>query len=94
MSYQMVSRDITEATIYADSKRRMIIMPVLIVCVDYRYQSSATHHQTRAAYDIRPADMMPTIPRPLLFGTWVIEPDDMKTPGLVLQRIDADDYAH
>jgi hypothetical protein len=92
MSYRIAMSDITEATSYIDKERGRVVMPVVIICVDYR--SSKTGHTTSAIYDLWPGDMMPSLPRLHLFGVWVIDPSGLKTPRVIPQRIDADDYAN
>lgn len=90
-SYRVVTADITEATSYADKELGRVVMPILVICMDYL--SSNTHHRSSAVYDLWPGSM-PNLPRPHLFGVWAIDHDGTKTLSVNPQRIDADDYAN
>jgi len=92
-SNQMDRAEINANTSFDGKDLGKVVLPVLIVCADYQYQASTVHHQTRAAYDLWPVGTLPDIPRPHFFGIWTIDPDGTKTPTVLLQRIEADDYA-
>lgn len=91
-SIQWIAADITEDKSYNDKDMGRVIMPILIVCMDYQYQSSPKHHQTRAVYDLSRM-ILPFMPEPHLFGIFPIKPDDMSPPDINLERVEADDYA-